>query len=135
MNTNTTIRRTQEETEKTAKKTRADYRREKADSQKKEKHASKSAAYQTSKTVKALHEGTQTYEDFAETIEAVTNNLEAHTWRELETKGNFDHDKKLTFIKEDMLIVGCDIGSEKHYFRAGKVMIFMYNGHRFQRFS
>ena len=118
MNTNTTIRRTQEETEKTAKKTRADYRREKADSQKKEKHASKSAAYQTSKTVKALHEGTQTYEDFAETIEAVTNNLEAHTWRELETKGNFDHDKKLTFIKEDMLIVGCDIGSEKHYFRA-----------------
>lgn len=115
MNTNTTVERTQEET---AKKTRADYRREKAESENKEKHASKSAAYQASKTVKALHEGTQTYEDLAESIEAVVKNLEAHTWRDLETKGNFDHDKKLTFIKEDMLIVGCDIGSETHYFRA-----------------
>lgn len=48
----------------------------------------------------------------------IIQNLKAQTWRELETKGKFNHDKKLTFIKDDMLILGCDIGSETHFFRA-----------------
>lgn len=50
--------------------------------------------------------------------EAVKSNLKASTWHELETKGKFAKNEKLSFISEDMLIVGCDIGSETHYVRA-----------------
>lgn len=50
--------------------------------------------------------------------EAIKNELKASTWRELETKGKFDKNAKLTFISDDMLILGCDIGSETHYVRA-----------------
>lgn len=50
--------------------------------------------------------------------EAVKSNLSASTWHELETKGKFDKNAKLTFISDDMLILGCDIGSEMHYARA-----------------
>ena len=41
-----------------------------------------------------------------------TKGLKASTWRELETKGKFDKNEKLSFISDDMLIVGCDVGSE-----------------------
>lgn len=51
----------------------------------------------------------------AETIRA---GLRAYTWKDLETKGKFSKDEKLNFISEDMLIVGCDVGSETHYVRA-----------------
>lgn len=44
--------------------------------------------------------------------------LQSYTWRDLETGGKFTHNDKLTFIRDDMLIVGCDIGSERHYARA-----------------
>ena len=37
---------------------------------------------------------------------------------ELETKGKFDKNDKLSFVSDDMLILGCDIGSETHYVRA-----------------
>ena len=50
--------------------------------------------------------------------EAIKNNLKASTWRELETKGKFDKNAKLSFVSDDMLILGCDIGSETHYARA-----------------
>lgn len=50
--------------------------------------------------------------------EAIINELKASTWRELETKGKFDKNAKLTFISDDMLILGCDVGSETHYARA-----------------
>lgn len=50
--------------------------------------------------------------------EVIRENLTASTWRELETHGKFDKNKKLSFINDDMLIVGCDIGSETHYIRA-----------------
>lgn len=50
--------------------------------------------------------------------EAIRNNLKASTWHELETKGKFDKNAKLTFISDDMLILGCDVGSETHYVRA-----------------
>jgi len=42
----------------------------------------------------------------------------ASTWRELETRGKFDKNEKLSFISDDMLILGCDVGSETHYMRA-----------------
>ena len=44
--------------------------------------------------------------------------MTSSTWRELETAGKFDKNKKLDFVKDDTLIVGCDIGSETHYIRA-----------------
>ena len=36
----------------------------------------------------------------------------------METKRKFDKNEKLSFISDDMLILGCDIGSETHYVRA-----------------
>lgn len=50
--------------------------------------------------------------------EEISNNLKASTWHELETNGKFDKNAKLSFISDDMLILGCDIGSETHYVRA-----------------
>ncbi len=50
--------------------------------------------------------------------EEIRTGLKASTWHELETNGKFDKNDKLTFISEDMLILGCDIGSETHYARA-----------------
>lgn len=50
--------------------------------------------------------------------EVIKEGLRASTWHELETKGKFDKNAKISFISEDMLIVGCDIGSETHYVRA-----------------
>lgn len=53
-----------------------------------------------------------------EKLEEIKKNLKASTWRELETHGKFDKNDKLSFIQDNMLIVGCDIGSETHYIRA-----------------
>lgn len=50
--------------------------------------------------------------------EVIRENLTALTWRELETNGKFDKNAKLSFISDDMLILGCDVGSETHYLRA-----------------
>lgn len=50
--------------------------------------------------------------------EAIMSNLKASTWHELETNGKFDKNEKITFINDDMLILGCDVGSETHYLRA-----------------
>ena len=50
--------------------------------------------------------------------EAIKEKLMASTWRNLETNGKFDKNAKLSFISDDMLILGCDVGSETHYMRA-----------------
>ena len=57
-------------------------------------------------------------EEISRKINAVEKNLKASTWRELETNGKFRKNDKLTFISDEMLIIGCDIGSEIHYIRA-----------------
>lgn len=57
-------------------------------------------------------------QELVEKAEAIENNLKASTWHELETKGKFAKNEKLSFISDDMLILGCDIGSETHYVRA-----------------
>ena len=57
-------------------------------------------------------------EEISRRIEKIEKNLTAHTWRDLETNGKFEKNDKLTFISDEMLIVGCDIGSEIHYVRA-----------------
>lgn len=57
-------------------------------------------------------------EELSKKIEVVEKELKSYTWRELETNGKFAKNDKLSFITDDMLIVGCDIGSETHYIRA-----------------
>ena len=51
-------------------------------------------------------------EELNKRIEVIKKELRSYTWRELETKGKFVKNDKLSFITDDMLIVGCDIGSE-----------------------
>ena len=48
----------------------------------------------------------------------ILDELKSSTWRDLEVGGKFTKNDKLSFISDDMLIVGCDIGSETHYARA-----------------
>ena len=50
--------------------------------------------------------------------DAIKSGLKASTWHELETRGKFEKNDKLSFVSDDMLILGCDIGSETHYVRA-----------------
>lgn len=50
--------------------------------------------------------------------EGIKVSLKSYTWHDLETAGKFDKNQKLSFISDDMLIVGCDIGSDMHYVRA-----------------
>lgn len=57
-------------------------------------------------------------EELVKKADAIMQDLKAHTWHELETKGKFDKNAKLSFINDEMLIIGCDIGSEMHYARA-----------------
>ena len=57
-------------------------------------------------------------EELGRRIAAVETDLKSSTWKDLEVDGKFDKNAKLTFISDDMLILGCDIGSETHYIRA-----------------
>ena len=57
-------------------------------------------------------------EELSKKIEVVKKELKSYTWRELETNGKFTKNDKLSFITDEVLIVGCDIGSETHYIRA-----------------
>ncbi len=57
-------------------------------------------------------------EEMTKKADAILQGLQAHTWHDLETHGKFDKNAKLSFISDDMLIVGCDIGSDTHYMRA-----------------
>ncbi len=57
-------------------------------------------------------------EELGRRIAAVEADLKSSTWKDLEIGFKFDKNAKLTFISADMLILGCDIGSETHYVRA-----------------
>lgn len=57
-------------------------------------------------------------QELLEKMEVIRKNLTASTWHELETNGKFDKNTRLSFISDNMLILGCDIGSETHYLRA-----------------
>ena len=48
----------------------------------------------------------------------IKKELRSYTWQDLETNGKFAKNDKLSFITDDMLIAGCDIGSETYYIRA-----------------
>ena len=51
-------------------------------------------------------------------IDSINTEMKAATWRDLEINRKFGKNEKLSFISDDTLIVGCDIGSETHYIRA-----------------
>ncbi len=57
-------------------------------------------------------------EEMIKKADVILRGLQAHSWRDLETHGKFDKNAKFSFISDDMLIVGCDIGSGTHYMRA-----------------
>ena len=50
--------------------------------------------------------------------EEIGKGLVSSTWKELESDGKFGKNKKLEFITDETLIVGCDIGSDIHFIRA-----------------
>lgn len=118
MNNTAKVQKMQQETEKSEKMSRAEYRRKTHADEKEKKKAAKASDQDDVKKKKAARDKTQVIEGLAEKAEEIMKNLKAHTWKDLEANGKFDHDKKLSFISDDMLIVGCDIGSETHYFRA-----------------
>ena len=60
----------------------------------------------------------QEREELVRKVNKILDELKSSTWRDLEVGGKFTKNDKLSFISDDMLIVGCDIGSETHYARA-----------------
>ena len=60
----------------------------------------------------------QEQREMVEKANRILSEMRSFTWRDLETQGKFSKNEKLSFISDDMLIVGCDIGSETHYARA-----------------
>ena len=60
----------------------------------------------------------QEQREMVEKANRILREMRSFTWRDLETQGKFSKNEKLSFISDDMLIVGCDIGSETHYVRA-----------------
>lgn len=55
---------------------------------------------------------------YVKKAEIIRNGLVSHSWRDLEVNRKFDKNEKLGLMNSDVLIIGCDIGSEKHYARA-----------------
>ena len=80
-------------------------------------------------------------EEIVRKAKKIMADMKASTWRDLETRGRFTKNEKLTFITDDTLILGCDIGSETHYARAidargrelsSKAFLFTNNAEGFQ---
>ena len=76
-----------------------------------------------SKTKKANNQvnsviNVQEQKEMVEKANHILSEMKSFTWRDLETQGKFNKNDKLSFISDDMLILGCDIGSETHYVRA-----------------
>lgn len=110
MNVNMNNTKNQAQKNNSEKSTRAELRRQQKAAAKMEKSKEKKIAKKTPKT--------QEQELLLQNADAIIKNLNSYTWRDLETKGKFSKNDKLSFISDNMLIVGCDIGSETHYIRA-----------------
>lgn len=72
----------------------------------------KNQAKRTSSSVSVFQQ-----EEIRKKADEILKGLRSSTWRELEVGRKFEKNEKLTFISDDMLIVGCDVGSETHYAR------------------
>ena len=106
MNSKTNNGTNQEVKEGTTKKTRAQYRREAKENKGKAKVKIKAVGVPMSNG------------EIERRQQELLSNLTSKTWRDLETQGKFKKDEKLSFVDDDTLIIGCDVGSEKHYIRA-----------------
>jgi hypothetical protein len=58
-------------------------------------------------------------EELDRRIEAVEASLESSTWKDLEVGIKFDKNAKITFISDDMLILGCST-SRNTWTRSGR---------------
>lgn len=110
MNVNTNNTKNQAQESNSEKLTRGELRRRQKAEAKMEKSKEKKI------TKKAPM--TQGQELLLQNADAIIKNLKSYTWRDLETSGKFSKNDKLSFVSDDMLIIGCDIGSETHYVRA-----------------
>lgn len=72
----------------------------------------------TSKKNQVVSADISAQDEIIKKTEGIRKNLRAHSWKDLETHGKFAKNDKISFISDDMLVVGCDIGSEMHYLRA-----------------
>lgn len=111
MNTNVKSAKNQPQESNIENLTRAELRRQ-------QKSEAKTMKLSKKKKTSGAIPKTQEQEALLQKAADIMENLKASTWRDLETAGKFSKNDKLTFISEDMLIVGCDIGSETHYVRA-----------------
>lgn len=111
MNINTNNTKNQVQDEKSEKLTRAELRRRQKAEAKMEKSKEK-------KKITGKAPKTQEQELLLQKADAILKDLKSYTWHDLETNGKFSKNDKLSFVSDDMLIVGCDIGSETHYARA-----------------
>ena len=50
----------------------------------------------------------QEQREMVEKANRILSEMRSFTWRDLETQGKFSKNEKLSFISDDMLIVGCD---------------------------
>ena len=62
--------------------------------------------------------GKEEQAEFVQKCEEIIKGLQAHSWKDLEVGHKFRHNEKLDLITADSVIVGCDIGSVKHFIRA-----------------
>ena len=107
MNTTTDNEKRQSESTKSEKLSRAEIRRQEKSAAKSMKSEKKNNAKKNNAKKQAL---LQRNEDALQKADEILKNLKAQTWRTLETNGKFSKNDKLSFISDDMLIVGCDIG-------------------------
>ena len=108
MNSKTNNGTNQEVKEGTAKKTLVQRRREAKADRKKSKAKAEIKVYGVP----------MSDEEFERRKQELLSGLTSKTWRDLETQGKFKKNEKLSFVDDDTLIIGCDVGSEKHYIRA-----------------
>ena len=55
--------------------------------------------------------------EISKKVQVIEKELKSSTWRNLETNGKFAKNDKISFISDEILIAGCDIGSKSHYIR------------------
>ena len=79
-------------------------------------HTSKKQTSNTSADKRRRTEKEQA--EYVKKCDEIIKGLQAHSWKDLEVGRKFKHNEKLDLITADTLIVGCDIGSIKHFIRA-----------------
>lgn len=80
-------------------------------------HSSKKQTFKKS-APNERRRGKEEQAEFVKKCEEIIKGLQAHSWKDLEVGRKFRRNEKLDLITADSVIVGCDIGSVKHFIRA-----------------